>query len=570
MGDPAMAAPMGADTTGGTTTPWNAPGSDPATNDRLRALMDTAEGRALTDVDPSNMVSGTYPITPVQRMPLAESVERVESGGRATAVSPKGAYGPMQLMPAAMMDYARAHGLPTDPDSIERMRRDPDISREAGDWYLLKQVRKYGDLDKALAAYNAGPGRVDRTLARTGDDPEAFRAALPAETRGYLQKVRNAGSIDTIPAATSDDDTTITGARSQGATATATPGSSIDIPGLLRAASDPRRQRFMELAQHQPGAGAAMMKIAEGDLAAEDKLMMQALEWGAKGQPALAQAIASRLGSRIDPRIFADPEMSRRVATVMNTLAGQDPAYVANVMKAHLRGVPLAEAMEQAGTPRSWRESYGGRAGVAANRFQLVNRADGSLVRFDKSSGESEVVIPPGRPGQERMRAESAARDAVKNGLIRPEQMPAYMAATERALRGDPEALEALGSLMSTAKPPPAPGFFSRLFGDGAPASPPVAPPTPAPSVAPPSPPVATPPPAPAPAPTPMAPPPAAAPRFPGSPGADMGVGGEMIGGPGAPAGGIPTFTSPTDPGLLALPSGSVFYDSNGQLRAKP
>jgi soluble lytic murein transglycosylase-like protein len=100
---------------------------------------------------------------------LIEAVARQESGLRDTAVSPAGAIGLMQLMPAT----ARALGV--DP-------RDADQNLMGGARYLGGLIRRYdGDLTLALAAYNAGPGAVDR---HGGVPP--YR-----ETRLYVRAVLN-------------------------------------------------------------------------------------------------------------------------------------------------------------------------------------------------------------------------------------------------------------------------------------------------------------------------------------------------------------------------------------------
>lgn len=131
---------------------------------------------------------------------IVRAVEWQESRGKDDAVSPKGAFGAMQLMTGATIDYARAHGLPTDPASIEQLRRDPIKNREIGAWYLKQAQDQFGgELVPALAAYNAGPGRVKRILAGLGGEysPEIeadFIAQLPAETRDYIAKIR--GRLD--------------------------------------------------------------------------------------------------------------------------------------------------------------------------------------------------------------------------------------------------------------------------------------------------------------------------------------------------------------------------------------
>jgi soluble lytic murein transglycosylase-like protein len=98
---------------------------------------------------------------------LVESVARVESNLRPDAVSPKGALGVMQLMPAT------ARVLEADP-------HDTAQNIDAGARLLRELLIKYdGDVVKALSAYNAGAGAVDR-----------YRGMPPyAETRDYVDKV---------------------------------------------------------------------------------------------------------------------------------------------------------------------------------------------------------------------------------------------------------------------------------------------------------------------------------------------------------------------------------------------
>ncbi|TNE35441.1 MAG: lytic transglycosylase domain-containing protein [Alphaproteobacteria bacterium] len=81
---------------------------------------------------------------------LIEALVWQESRWHHGAVSPKGAQGLAQLMPGT------ARYLGVDP-------RDPFANLEGGARYLREQLDRFdGDLEKALAAYNAGPGRVER------------------------------------------------------------------------------------------------------------------------------------------------------------------------------------------------------------------------------------------------------------------------------------------------------------------------------------------------------------------------------------------------------------------------
>ena len=91
-------------------------------------------------------LSARYDLSPS----LLEALVWQESRWRESAVSPVGAQGLAQLMPGT----ARYLGV----DS-----RDPFQNLEGGARYLREQLDRFGgDLEKALAAYNAGPGRVER------------------------------------------------------------------------------------------------------------------------------------------------------------------------------------------------------------------------------------------------------------------------------------------------------------------------------------------------------------------------------------------------------------------------
>lgn len=99
---------------------------------------------------------------------LVAAVVEVESRFRPNAVSPKGAVGLMQLMPGS--------GAVEPTDDL----RDPRVNLDAGSRYLGSLIDHFdGNLELALAAYNAGPAAVAR-----------YRGIPPfAETRGFVRKV---------------------------------------------------------------------------------------------------------------------------------------------------------------------------------------------------------------------------------------------------------------------------------------------------------------------------------------------------------------------------------------------
>jgi hypothetical protein len=102
-----------------------------------------------------------------------QSVMRAESLGDATATSPKGAMGLMQIMPQTWADLRGRYALGANP-------YDPHDNILAGAAYLRELYDRYGP-DGFLAAYNAGPGRYEEYLA-TG-------RTLPPETLTYIAHV---------------------------------------------------------------------------------------------------------------------------------------------------------------------------------------------------------------------------------------------------------------------------------------------------------------------------------------------------------------------------------------------
>jgi membrane-bound lytic murein transglycosylase D len=110
-------------------------------------------------------------------------IAEVESTFNPDARSPAGAKGLFQLMP----DAAKALGLST---WLPDERTDPTKSAHAAARRLRSLYGKFGDWPLALAAYNAGEGRVSRTLAtKRGKVFADIASALPAETRLYVPKV---------------------------------------------------------------------------------------------------------------------------------------------------------------------------------------------------------------------------------------------------------------------------------------------------------------------------------------------------------------------------------------------
>ncbi|QIC04541.1 lytic transglycosylase domain-containing protein [Brevibacillus sp. 7WMA2] len=109
---------------------------------------------------------------------LVREVVRAESNFNPTATSHAGAKGLMQLMD----DTARSVGV--------RNSYDPDQNLMGGTKYLGKLLDRYdGNVKVALAAYNAGSGRVRRAGIETDEDFDRLAVNLPQETQRYVAKI---------------------------------------------------------------------------------------------------------------------------------------------------------------------------------------------------------------------------------------------------------------------------------------------------------------------------------------------------------------------------------------------
>lgn len=131
------------------------------------------QGQSVSRKDISNLVE--------QQHPLIRAIVHQESGGNPSALSPKGAKGLMQLMPGTAKD------LGVDPNN-------PLENLQGGIQYINMMLEKFGDIRLALAAYNYGPGAVEKKinlLAKRGQRPtwQNLKPMLPAETKNYVTNV---------------------------------------------------------------------------------------------------------------------------------------------------------------------------------------------------------------------------------------------------------------------------------------------------------------------------------------------------------------------------------------------
>ena len=141
-----------------------------------------------------------YPLTELARFnagvepALAMAIGRQESELNPEAISPAGARGLMQVMPATAR---RVAGWVQQPYSLERLTEDWQYNALLGQTYLARRLGEFnGSVAMAAAAYNAGAGRVDQWVGTYGDprtgavDWIDWMEMIPFnETRNYVQRV---------------------------------------------------------------------------------------------------------------------------------------------------------------------------------------------------------------------------------------------------------------------------------------------------------------------------------------------------------------------------------------------
>jgi len=161
----------------------------------MALLVQRAPAQRAAAIPPARNAVSDFVSEAAHRFAIPEgwiyAVMRVESAGDPRAVSPKGATGLMQIMPATWLNLRVKYALGDD-------IYDPHDNIVAGAGYLRDLYDRYGS-PGFLAAYNAGPARYEAYLAR--------RASLPGETIAYVQKLAPiaAGEVSRIaPSATVD------------------------------------------------------------------------------------------------------------------------------------------------------------------------------------------------------------------------------------------------------------------------------------------------------------------------------------------------------------------------------
>lgn len=120
---------------------------------------------------------------------LILAIIRSESAFKTDTISKKGALGLMQVMPDTANWVIDQAGFRT---TTQTSLLDPNLNIKIGTWYLSFLLERYnGNTVQAIAAYNAGPGKVSAWLAREqwNGTAEQIEDIPIGETRHYVQRV---------------------------------------------------------------------------------------------------------------------------------------------------------------------------------------------------------------------------------------------------------------------------------------------------------------------------------------------------------------------------------------------
>ena len=155
----------------------------------------------------SDVYAGGTPIVGGPAWGSFDALIGPESGGRQvdkngrTITSPVGAKGIAQVMPDTAKYVAKKHGIPW---SDSKYKQDANYNYNLGKLYYQEQLNRYGHPALAYAAYNAGPGAVDKWIKKNPamKNPDAmgmqnFINAIPfSETKNYVAKIhRQSGGV---------------------------------------------------------------------------------------------------------------------------------------------------------------------------------------------------------------------------------------------------------------------------------------------------------------------------------------------------------------------------------------
>ena len=144
-----------------------------------------ADGSDVSITNPDEAAAAPHPADSIfekRVIPRESGGKQFDKDGR-PLTSPAGAIGIAQVMPGTAPEAAKMAGLVFDED---KYRNDPEYNKALGRAYFRAQYDRYNDPEMAMAAYNAGPGNVDKSIKSAQSTGGDWRSFLPNETKNYI------------------------------------------------------------------------------------------------------------------------------------------------------------------------------------------------------------------------------------------------------------------------------------------------------------------------------------------------------------------------------------------------
>ena len=122
---------------------------------------------------------------------LIYALIKAESNFNSNAKSSKDAIGLMQLMESTAQDVCKKTDLQISSDELSEKLLEPDININIGTKYLSILIQKYGNIEIAITAYNAGIGTVDNWIEKgiIKADSSDIENIPYKETNNYVRKI---------------------------------------------------------------------------------------------------------------------------------------------------------------------------------------------------------------------------------------------------------------------------------------------------------------------------------------------------------------------------------------------
>ncbi|WP_049207416.1 lytic transglycosylase domain-containing protein [Serratia marcescens] len=356
---------------------------------------------------------------------LLSAVISKESSGNSKAISPKGAIGLGQVMP----DTARDMGY--DPDEL---KRNPALQVEAAGRYLKQMLDAHGNVTDALAAYNWGPGNVQKFM-------RGEKTPIPAETINYVTDPRFA----------------------QWTQSAAQPGGEGELAQLSQQAAQPWAQAAPEptFAENLEQAGRGLAQSAVNVANIPGQVVNTAL--GAAGVPAEDQVMQLRLpesmrptdpyaqlGAEIGPYLIPGLGAERTAAALASTAGGGRAERVAT-QAANMLAENLPGAIAQSTQNNDLSGNLAtGLAGSVIGRGLLAagGRAAGAIRNAAQREAPMGAVAAPGEQGAAAVTPEQGVQDvAARVGAAADRETASRMADAARDVAPRQDVIDAAKQL---------------------------------------------------------------------------------------------------------------------------